>query len=111
MDSQVFKNVIQHAHHRWLGKILRVESDGHFGIDLVAPNLGIEVKARHRDYESHGWALAAYQYNDFPQVMPSADLYWAFILYTLTKSIATLKPREAVQTLVRRREVWFRPWS
>ena len=112
MDAQVFKNAIQYVHHQWLGKLLQLDADGKYGIDLLGATVGVEVKARHRDYAGHGWALAAYQCQDFREAHPTLDLYWAFILYDMSRSIAELPARDRhLARRIRQREVWFRPWE
>ena len=112
MDSNVYKNCIQWVHHKWLGKLLRLESDGKYGIDLSDNAIGIEVKARHRTYAHQGWTLAAHQYDNFPRDNPTLELYWAFILYDLTKPIAELPfPDPHLSRRVRQREIWMQPWS
>ena len=119
MLPEIFRGEIDRYHKRWLAEVTGIPGNGHIGIDLLdkssteedtTPKFGIEIKARNKLYAKH-WAVNNEQVEQYPKDYPQRELFWAFTLYRLTKSVTEIKMDEDLEQLITEREIWFLPWD
>lgn len=107
MDSQSFKTLSEQVHRRWLARQLRMHSNEGTGIDLGNERFAIELKSC---LDRQKWAVHAYQFPTFREQNPGKELYWAFLQYSMSRTVDDITT-EKIGSLVRTRHVWFMPWE
>lgn len=106
MESESFRTYVEQVHRRWLGDTLGLP----FGddIDLAGDGTAIELKCRlNRWWPS--FAVHHYQISTFKEKHPDKELYWAFLLYGLSKPVEGIKRN--IGRCVRNRQAWCLEWD
>lgn len=110
MKGRAFTTLSELCHREWLSDVLKIPRDpGPAGIDLVDGHIGVEMKCRY-DRWSPIFTIHAYQRKHFRQQNPGVTLYWAFLLYGLSKFPEKIKDAD-LNLYISRRDCWFLPWS
>ena len=109
MESQIFRNLSGRANVKWLGKVLEIPTSRNGGIDLVDDKYGVEIKSRLNTYPQN-FAVHSYQISQFEEENPNQTLYWAFLIYGLSKPVKKIKTHN-VERLISERKVWLLEWD
>ncbi len=109
-----FKSRIADCHGRWLEKVIGIPYVGRAGngggIDLLSDKIGIELKCRLRKY-SCIWACDENDKISFEERHQDIALYWAFLLYEISRGVQDLRKIRNLDRFVVSRECWFLPWK
>ena len=98
------------VHKKWLSSVLNMPySSNGFGIDFLDDRLGIELKCRYDRYTPN-FAVHEYQVDHFLEKNPGRELFWAFLVYGLTKTPSDIRGRD-IGKFVSSRHVWFLEWD
>lgn len=110
MKPEEFRNAAGTANAEFVSRITGIPCTKNGGIDLYDPDLGIgvEVKSRYVKY-TNKFAVALYQADDFRKDNPSAELYWAFVLYDLKKEPSRID--DNADDYIFGRKVFFTDWD
>ena len=109
MNSRYFTNLIGMNHQYWLSFLFGFNITSRQGIDLTDNNIGIEIKSRYKKYACR-WTVHDYQISQFRNENPEKELFWAFILYDLSKEPWKMRIRE-LASCVSSRQAWFLNWD
>ncbi len=110
MNPRAFTTNVENWHRRWLGSLFSLTSSTNGGIDLYDDTIGVELKSRYTKY-NHSFAVHAKQTELFLEENPTKKLYWAFLLYDLSRSPAEIGSQFDIESYVTKREVWFTSWD
>ena len=83
------------------------------GIDLKDSKIGVEMKGRY-DVWTHTWTVHSEPIDIYPRQNPSLRLYWALMLYGLSKppsKIAENISDRSLEQLVTERTLWLVEWD
>jgi hypothetical protein len=109
MDSRSFTTKMEQFHREWLSKATGIPYSTNDGIDLSNDKVSIEIKCRCDIYHHH-FVIHEYQFDAFKKENPDKELFWAFILYGLTKNVKEMTDKN-LENYVTFRQVWFLPWN
>lgn len=110
MDPQSFRTICAYHQATWLSDQLKLTpANGQGGIDAADDKIAIEMKNRLRDWY-HSWPIHAYQITKFPRENRGKEMFWAFLLYDLTKTVPSIRNRDLPGAILNR-EVWMMPWK
>ncbi|MDP2749405.1 MAG: hypothetical protein Q8O89_01070 [Nanoarchaeota archaeon] len=112
MDARTFMNYIERCNVNWLGKLLNMRHTENGGIDLYDHDTGIELKCRYEKCHQT-FTVAADQPTKFKEENPGKNLYWAFMIYDISKSPSSVKTTETekIEKLIKQRDIWFFSWK
>lgn len=110
MNSNVFKNIIEPIHKRWLSTTLDMYCSHSTGIDLLHEQFGVELKSKLDTY-TKAFAVHEYQIQQFKEDNKDKELYWAFMLYSLDRPISKIQDEDSIAQHVTDRTVWFIEWD
>jgi hypothetical protein len=105
-----FPSRVELCHNLWLAEAFDLGVNDR-GIDLADKDLGIELKCRYDKWKTAGYAVHSYQVRDFEEQNPGKNLFWAFVLYALSKQPKDIGMKEDVDKCITKKEAWFLPWD
>ncbi|MEI7718870.1 MAG: hypothetical protein WCI72_03295 [archaeon] len=110
--SDGFKTRIENANGKWLETVINVPFVGRVGggIDFTNEQFGIEMKNRMKKY-NHSWACNEDDRKRFEGLHHGKDMYWAFVLYELSRDVKDLRRIKNLEPFIDFREVWFLNWD
>lgn len=109
MDYRSFTTFCAHHNAKWLAGIFGFNCTTGNGIDVFGEEHGIELKNRSRAWYP-AWTIHAYQIDLFPKQNPGKELFWGFLLYSPTKTVRSIRPRD-FPSVITDREVWLIDWD
>ena len=109
MNPRRFTSLIGQVHVDWLGQAFHLSIPRHSGIDLTDEQVGLEVKSRYGKY-SKRWAVHHYQYKLFQDENPDKELFWAFVLYNLSREPSEIQ-HNRVKMYIQNLQAWVIPWK
>ena len=110
MDYQSFKPICAMYNESWLGRTLGLKRSGRQGvIDLRDDEFAVEMKGRSRTWYP-GWVVNADQIDEYVEQNSPRPMFWAFMLYDISRTIPSITPSQ-VSSVIKRRNVWILPWD
>ena len=109
MRSKRNFNQSELSHRQWTAQRFGLQYAPNAGIDIFDDEFGIELKCRHQPNHPT-FTIHAYQINDFPEAYPEKELFWGFLVYSLSKTPAKIKGVD-ITKLVIDRQLWIFEWD